>query len=230
MSDVTFTVRETDGTDESVTLPIDRIANCGFTGRNEEAVSAHIEELEAEGVTTPDTFPVIYPKPHHLITTDDEIEVLSEHTSGEAEFALFPTGDETYVGVGSDHTDRVLERDDIVVSKAVCQNVVSEDLWAFSEVADHWDEIELRSWTGPADDLQLYQEATLGDVLPPAELLDLVDEESSEPLAGTAVFSGSVGTVSGELVFGDVFKVDLHDPVLDRTLEIEYAVDVLDWM
>jgi len=157
--------------------------------------------------------------------------VLSGETSGEAEFALFPQSgtDEVYVGVGSDHTDREMETQDITLSKTLCPNVVSTDVWLLADVIDHWDRIELRSWTGTGGERILYQEATLDAILPPAGLFDLVERASTEPVDDTAVFSGSVGTETDDLIHGDFFAVELHDPVLDRTIAREYDVDVLDW-
>lgn len=228
MKELQLELRRHDETDETVSVPVDRLVNCGFTGRNEEEVRKHIEELEKEGVTAPDEFPVVYPKPFQLLTTRTEFEVLSESTSGEAEFVLFPGDDETYVGVGSDHTDRELESDDILVSKTVCPNVVSDAVWPLSEVADHWDELKLRSWTGT--ERELYQDAALSAILPPEELLGLVDETTTEGLSGTALFSGSVGTETEQLVYSETFTVELFDPVLDRSLSVSYEAQPIDWM
>lgn len=216
-----------DGT-EPVSIPVERIANCGWTGRNEEELRKHIEELEEEGVEAPDEFPVIYPKPHHLIGTYDEIEVLSPETSGEAEFVFFESDDDLLVGVGSDHTDRELETESIELAKSVCPNVIGEQLWRFEAVEDHWDQLELRSWTGTDGERRLYQDATLAAILPPKDLFDLIEETTT--VAGTAIFSGSVGTETDHIVHGDFFEVELHDPVLDRTLSVEYDVSVLDWV
>ncbi|PSP82459.1 DUF2848 domain-containing protein [Halobacteriales archaeon QS_1_68_17] len=219
-----------DGETTPVTVPVERVANCGWTGRDEDALREHIEELEAEGIEAPDEFPVIYPKPHHLVTTLTDVEVVSEATSGEAEFVLFPTGDGVYVGVGSDHTDRDLETESIELAKSVCPNVIGEAVWRLTDVIDHWDDLELRSWTGADGDRLLYQEATLDAMLPPTDLFDLVEDGTATSAERTAIFSGSVGTETEEIVHGDFFAVELHDPELDRTLSVEYDVSTLDWV
>jgi hypothetical protein len=215
---------------EPVAVPIERLANCGWTGRDEAELREHIEELAAEGIDAPEEFPVIYPKPNHLITTRDGFEVLSAATSGEAEFVLFPHSDGVYVGVGSDHTDREMETERIDVAKALCPNVVGERLWALEDVLDHWDELRLRSWTGVDGERVRYQDATLSAILPPSELLELVERDTTEPLERTAIFSGSVGTETDDLIHGDFFEVELRDPVLDRTIGVEYTVSPLDWL
>jgi hypothetical protein len=165
-----------------------------------------------------------------LLTTGDEIEVPSAETSGEAEFVLLPGEDETFVGVGSDHTDRGLEEESIVLSKTVCPNVMSESVWRFSDVEDHWDEIELRSFTSPTSDRSPYQTATLESIRPPEALLELTAEWISEPIENTAIFSGSVGTETETLVYSEYFEATLYDPILDRSLTSAYEVRELDWI
>lgn len=212
---------------KSRTVTLYHIANCGFTGRNEDEVQKHIEELEEENISTPDEVPVIYPKPSHLITTEKSIDVVSKTTSGEVEFVLLSDGEETYIGIGSDHTDRELEQDDIVLSKSVCPNIISQSIWRLSDVADHWDQLELRSWTG--HDRKVYQETTLDAILSPTSLTNLIREQTSVRPEDTAIFSGSVGTETDELVYSNVFAAELRDPVLDRALKLEYTINELDW-
>ena len=219
-----------DTPESQITLDIERIVNCGYTGRDEDAVRNHVEELASEGVPAPDTVPTFYAKPHHLLTTDDRIEVMGERTSGEAEFVLIEADGTTYVGVGSDHTDRRLEREDVLLSKLVCQNLLSTDVWPLQGVIDHWDDLELRSWVVDDGEQIPYQEAPLSTIKPPGELRAAVEERLSEPLAGTAVFSGSVATATEDLIPGDRFEAVLYDSVRDRRLECAYDISVVDWL
>lgn len=54
----------------------------------------------------------------HLSTMSDlSLQVVSSRTTSDAESMLFPQSSETYVGVRSDHTDRELEEDNILLSK-----------------------------------------------------------------------------------------------------------------
>lgn len=211
-----------------ITIDVERIVNCGFTGRDEEAVQAHVDELAEEGIPAPDTVPAFYAKPHHLLTTNDRIEVMGERTSGEAEFVLLESGGTIYVGVGSDHTDRELERQDIPLSKLVCQNVVSGDLWPLEDVIDRWDDLELRSWVIDGGERIPYQEAQVSTFKRPEELRDAVEERLAEPIGGTAVFSGSVATMTDELLPGERFEAELYDPERDRRLECGYDIDVVE--
>ena len=47
----------------------------GWTGRNVEAMEAHIRELEELGIARPKTTPIYYRVAAALLTTDDEIQV-----------------------------------------------------------------------------------------------------------------------------------------------------------
>src|ERR1700731_3136923 len=78
----------------------------GWTGRDVAALEKHIRELEVIGVKRPKTTPIFYRTAASLLTTDDSIEVLGDHSSGEVECVAYSFEDGAFVGVGSDHTDR----------------------------------------------------------------------------------------------------------------------------
>ena len=61
----------------------------GWTGRNVEALEAHIKELEALGVKRPKSVPIFYRVAASLLTTADSIEVMADKSSGEVEFVLY---------------------------------------------------------------------------------------------------------------------------------------------
>jgi hypothetical protein len=211
-------------------VTVNRIVNCGYTGRDQASVRAHVDELAAEGVDPPDTIPALFPKPNHLLATGPSIEVTGARTSGEAEFVLIDTDGTTLVGVGSDHTDRELERDDVLVSKTVCPNVVGKDFWRLADVDAHWDELRLRGQVVREGKRIEYQDGTLEEILPPADLQDFVTSHTEGDLEATALFSGSLPTVTDELIPGERFEAELYDPVLDRRLRCAYDVAVIDWV
>jgi hypothetical protein len=215
---------------ETTSFDAERVLNLGYTGRDEAAVQEHIDELAEEGIESPDEFPVPYPKPNHLLETGGTFEVMNERTSGEAEFVLLPGDDATYVGVGSDHTDREVEEQSISLAKAVCPNVMGETVWRLDDVEDHWDSLELRSWVTDDGERITYQEATLAEIQRPRDLLDVADERMSAPVTGTAVFGGSVPLETDGFVCGERFEAELHDPELDRTIRCEYGISPLSWL
>jgi hypothetical protein len=52
----------------------------------------------------------------------------------------------------------------------------------------------------------------------------------SDNLDGTLLFSGTVGTISGQYIYGERFIARLHDPVLKRSLSVNYGVRPLDYL
>lgn len=215
---------------EIVTVEVDRVINVGFSGRDRESVHAHIDELLEEDVLAeaPDEVPTTYQvAPYTLLADPGRITVVGEETSAEAEYGLIVTGGETYVVVASDHTDRELEKRGVQKSKQITPNVVSADAWRLSDVHDHWDEIEIRAHNTVDGERELYQDATLAEILPPGEILDEIAERYPGPTAGTAVLSGTVATVGDGLAPGERFEIELRDPVRDRTLGATYDVDPL---
>jgi hypothetical protein len=76
------------------------------------------------------------------------MKVLGEHTSGEAEAVLLVAGNDIWVAVGSDHTDRELDKVNIVASKQVCPKPVSAEVWRYADARERWDSLALRSWIG----------------------------------------------------------------------------------
>lgn len=202
---------------------------CGYTGRDQSAVQKHIDELKKEGVPPPPSVPAFYPKPALGVAVGGEIQVQGQETSGEVEYVILTDGDSILVGVGSDHTDRELERDNILKSKQVCPAVLSGTIWDYGEIKDHWDQIEIRSWVIKGGQRTLYQESTLATILPPEDLIAAVGERVKGPLEGIAIFSGTPPLVTEGMVYSDRFEGELSDPVTGRKITIGYSIRTLDW-
>jgi len=208
-----------------------RMINAGYVGRNQEDVRKHIEELKREGIPAPDSTPTVYPVMTRMITTADSIEVVGDKTSGEGEFVLFIDGQDIYVGVGSDHTDRELEAVSILKSKQLCFNVASRKVWPFEEVREHWDELVLSSWVKEADKKVLYQQTQLSAILAPSDLFDFVKSKVKDKnLSSTIIFSGTVAILTPEINYGDYFEVALDDPIMNRSLSCSYSVERLEYV
>ena len=135
-----------------------RVVVAGYTGRNQAAVKAHVSELAAQGIPAPQEIPAVFRITFDRLTTGSELEVVGERTSGEAEVVLLVDADRIWVAVGSDHTDRELEKVDISASKQVCPKPVSSEVWNYADVRGRWDDLVLRSWVGEAGREELYQE------------------------------------------------------------------------
>ena len=198
----------------------------GWTGRDVAALEKHIRELEAIGVKRPKSTPIFYRNAASLLTTADRIEVLGEHSSGEIEFVLHAIGDEMFVGVGSDHTDRKAETINVSLSKQMCAKPVSRKIWKLSDVTPHWDKLMLRSH---ADDRrrkrQLYQEGSVAAMRTPEELIRLYTG-GGKLKSGTSMFCGTLA-VHGGIRPAQAFEMELHDPVLGRSIKHRYDIEVL---
>jgi Protein of unknown function (DUF2848) len=205
---------------------IDHLVLAGWAGRNQAAVEAHIRELEALGAPRPSRTPVFYRVAASLLTTRDVIEVVGNETSGEVEFVLVTRADGLWVGLGSDHTDRGLERSSVALSKQLCAKVVAGDLWRLEDVAPHWDRVILRSWAHRGGVRELYQEGTFAALLPVDRLLSLCEGADAPLRDGSALFSGTIATVH-EIAPADEFEMEMEDPVLERTLRHRYRIVTL---
>jgi hypothetical protein len=200
---------------------------CGFTGRDDEAVAAHVRELDEIGVAAPTTVPMFIPLPGHLLlSAGARVEVISAETSGEAEAVLvrMPDGRELLT-VGSDHTDRRLERISIQAGKIACPKVLSKTAWEFAEIAGRWDDLVL---TSTSNDASPHHEARLASIRPASELmeamLDAVDVPGERPLV---VFLGTVPGSAGAASGDGSFAARLADLARTRTVECSYAFEDL---
>ena len=208
-----------------------RMINAGYVGKNQEEVRRHIEELAAKGIPGPKSIPVLFPVVCHALTTDSVIEVYGNETSGEVEYVLCVVReDEVYVGLGSDHTDRHLEETDIPRAKQICPNLMSRTVWPLAEVEEVWDDLLMSATAVRKGEAILYQEGRLGLLLNPAELMDFVRSKIGGPLENLIIFSGTMGMLTGEFVFGESFAAKLIDEKNNRRLEISYDVKPLDYL
>ncbi|MGD9078146.1 MAG: DUF2848 family protein [Desulfobacterales bacterium] len=223
-----FIVEEKTGKRE-IDYEVNGAVLCGYTGRDQEAVRKHIEELAKEGVDPPPSVPTQYPKPAWGLTQKDAIQVEGRETSGEVEFFLLMDENSIFTGLASDHTDRELERLDIRKSKQVCPTILSKNIWNYEDVKEAWDQIQIRSWAIKGGQKNIYQESTLGSILPPEELIRLVQEQLNNDIGGIVIFSGTPPILSGEMIFADRFEAELLDTSLNRKITIEYEIQTLEW-
>ena len=210
-----------------IEIIVSRLVIAGWAGRDARDVEHHIRELEALGVKRPASVPTFYRITADLLTTSERIDVVGTHSSGEVEIVLIQTvSDGLLVGIGSDHTDRRVESYDVAVSKQMCAKPVSATLWRYADVAPHWDSLIARSWRIDGDaDRVLYQEGTLARLLHPEALIERGFGAGGMP-PGSAMFCGTQA-VLGQLSASAGYELELHDPVLGRSLRHRYMVDAL---
>jgi hypothetical protein len=197
----------------------------GWTGRDPVAVEKHIKELEAIGVKRPATTPIFYRVAAARLTTEDTIEAVGESSGGEAEFVLLQHVGRLWVGAGSDHTDRELEKYGVTVSKQLCDKPIAPVFWSHEDVAPHWDRLILRSHVTEGGKRALYQEGTLSAMMDPQALIGRHAAGGRLP-EGTLLFGGTLAAHGGVRPTTE-FAFELEDPVLGRKIAHSYRVRTL---
>lgn len=204
------------------TFDVKRMYNYGSATRDADDAVPHQEEVAAAGVKIAFDIPAprTYPISPHNVLIGGEIGVHNDETSGEVEIVLLVDGGELFVGVGSDHTDRALERTSIVWSKQAYPNVLAPRVWPFADVCDHWDDLVLRSWV----DGRQYQDVSTSIFLHPDDMLKELAERVRELPPTYLLFCGTFVSVDKALGFGGTWRFELHDPSLGRRIQHEYVV------
>jgi hypothetical protein len=203
-----------------------RLICAGWVSRDKKALQAHIDELAEHGVPGPTRTPIYLNFSPYLITTSDIIETVSGESSGEVEFIVIKRDDRTYIGVGSDETDRGFEKYSIPASKQMCSKVMAPVVWPYQEIKDHWDQIVIRSWMTVEGKQMLYQEDTLAAILNVETLLEQLPKDDNLSTKQMALFSGTISTKAG-LIFGEKFDFEMEDPLLKRKITHGYHIRVL---
>ena len=210
---------------EARSVDVRQLVIAGWTGRDAASTEAHIRELEAIGVPRPAAVPTFYRAAAALLTSSAAIQVVGSDSSGEVEPVLLVLDGELWIGVGSDHTDRAAERSGVSLAKQLCAKPVGREFWLFSEVAGHWDDVLLRSWAVSEGGRRLYQEGSAAALLRPEELLKRFRAQVAIR-TGAVMFGGTLPVI-GSLGHADRFEMRLEDPVLGRSIESGYTVEVL---
>jgi hypothetical protein len=200
----------------------DRLVVAGYTGRDAAAVQHHIDELAAIGVPAPETVPAFYDLDPSLLTTAYAIQTGAATTSGEVEPVLIRSHGHYYLTVGSDHTDRELEREGIQQSKAACPKPVAPGAIDLGENLDtlDFDAILARSWV----DGELYQEGPLVSLLPIREVADSWDRLGL-PSTTLVLFGGTLPLLNGTFRYGHTWRIRLDVPdheSLDHTYHVTH--------
>ncbi|MCY0385747.1 DUF2848 domain-containing protein [Robbsia sp. Bb-Pol-6] len=218
-----------------VSVDIAELVIAGWAGRDPVAIQHHIAELAELGVAPPSTTPCFYRVGTALLTQAASVQMLGDDSGGEVECLLVAVAEGLLVTLASDHTDRRVEAYGVAVSKQVCAKPMGTDAWHYEDVRAHWDQLVLRAWfvtAAPADPAaparRLYQEGPVSALLPPSELFARFAADGKLP-TGTAMFCGTLAAIGpiATMRSGDALELELHDPVLQRSLRHRYAVATL---
>jgi len=210
----------------SETVLIDNLVIAGWAGRDREAMEHHIAELEALGIARPKATPTFYRVSPTRLTDTTAIQATGDSSSGEAEIVIFACNGRHYVGLGSDHTDRKVEAYGVTVSKQMCDKPIANKVWPLEEVMDHWDALILRSHIEEQGQRVLYQDGSVSGLLNPIDLIKRYCGQDRLP-DGTAMFCGTMPAIGGVRPNAS-FAAEVRDPVLGRSIALNYAVASLE--
>lgn len=206
-----------------------RLINAGYTGRNQEAVRAHVEELKQMGISAPARTPCFFPKAPERIQQGGKICALDRQCSAEVEFVLLAAEDGWYVTVGCDVFDYKVEGLQADKSKYLYPNVLAEEAWRYEDVKDHWDRLILRSWLGK-NRAQRYQEGALAEMMRPEDMVqELTPFLEGGFVSGTVLSGGTLSCLIEGMPYTDCFSFELEDPVLGRILSGVLEMETLGW-
>ncbi len=210
---------------DRIGIEIRSLIIAGWAGRDAAAIEHHIEELAAIGVPRPSTTPLYYRVAAQTLSQSSELAVLGPDSSGEVEPVVVALADGLWIGIGSDHTDRKAEASGIALSKQLCGKPVGTELWSYADIEGHWDQLILRSWATINGERVLYQDSPVSTLRTPRDLIRKHTGSDTLP-AGTLMFCGTPGAIGG-IRPATRFEMELHDPVLKRSLTHGYDIPVL---
>ncbi|OLO13259.1 hypothetical protein BTW10_00325 [Chromohalobacter japonicus] len=214
---LTFKVK---GTGDEITLKNFHAFVAGYTGRDTAAVQQHIDELAEIGVPAPKEIPTFYSVTQDHYDTSGKISKDENLTSGEVEPVYIRHAGKIYLGVGSDHTDRDLETEDIAASKLACAKPVSYQVIAVDDISSlSLDECTARSWV----DNLLYQEGKLSGLRTPKNVVDLLIERTDVGDDDFICLGGTLPLLEKKFKSGGAWRVQLELPngeILEHTYTV----------
>jgi len=212
------------GSSSPVQFVIEHAYCVGFSGRDTAKTLHHIEELVAIGVPRPEEIPLLFPIAVSLVSQPAGIQVVGCETSGEIELVLLygTSLEDSYLTVGSDHTDRGLETVDIGKSKQICGKPVASVAWPIAAVRDKWDRMHMVSEVHIDGEWKCYQDDHASAMLPLKTLLAFLERKGALKQQ-SVYFLGTVPLVQG-FVYGDAFRTHLSSEVFSEELMLEYAI------
>ncbi len=175
---------------QRVTFTPRQVILAGYTGRDRAQVQRHVDELMAQGISAPQRVPELYPGLPDGVQVEGRLSAGAGSSSGEVEYVLLLTAAAVYVGIGSDHTDRELERTDVVAAKQAFPKIIGPRVQPLEQLSAGWDALVLRSWIVQGDERFVSQESPLSAIIGPDDLLALAPE--ADRREGLVMYSGTV--------------------------------------
>ena len=211
----------------NILLKFDKLAALGFTLDNKDLLRAHIEELKEIGSTSIE--PTVYWLDPTRLSSSNELFVVGNETSGEVEYFVgYDETGEIYITVGSDHTDRKLEKISIPKSKQICNKIISNIFWRFSDIVDHFEDLELVSYILKSGKMVLYQKGKVSDILDLRKLENIVkNDQFYKKGEKVCFFIGTIPILNGKIEYSEKWHLIFYDPILRRKIEHSYRVIII---
>ena len=217
-------------TEEVIALDATSLILAGFTGRSAQAVADHLRELSLIGVGAPESVPIYWSIEPDLLRPCANISAPPERTSGEIEYVLVRSAGRWFVGVGSDHHDKVIEKESVLESKRAQPKLIGHSVIPLEEAMASWDDIELRCLAKNGDGQWIiFQGGRLIELITPEDLLDGARRRwpDAVDMDGSVIFSGTIPLVDPEQWIGraypTAYRLLLASPGGIR-LEGEYSI------
>jgi len=241
-----FDLLERDGSTSRKSVNVKRLFLGRNTSRDIAGTKKNLDSLRGDGYSVHGN-PNTCRKSRYLLTNEEVIEVQGPQTSGEVEYVAIFEGGEVFVSVGSDHNDRTLQYIsneslgkvfDSAKTKQMCPAVVARTAWRYSDVKDHWDDLNLKSFITVYGSKLPYQDFKLSNLV---DLEYHLRNNSSLRDDGTVLFGGSSEMLSNVpstiytgqsmikgVTFPTDFNMELGDPVIGRKISHSYSISVLE--
>ena len=230
---VPMTVQSRDSTEER-SMSIGSVAGARFASRDLGGMRKTLDEMLSRGVAATKTNPSIFRIARYLLTQSGEFEVQGPLTGGECEVVAIRDDSNILITVGSDQCDRELDPLFQDKPKQMCPHPIASVAWPYHEVRDHWDSLRVYSHVVASGRVVPIQDSGLS-VLVDLEFLLAMESVKVLPdplflFCGAAPALESAATKVKELGLppetahgvGEEFVARLHDPVLDRSIELRY--------
>jgi 4-hydroxyphenylacetate 3-monooxygenase len=156
--------------------------------------------------------------PPAILTQAARIEVPGTQSCGEVEPVLIGIDGALYLGIGSDHTARDLEREDIATSKRACPKPVGPNVVRVDALGPAFDAIALES----SIDGEPYQRGTFAQMMPLTALLE--GFRARVPAKKFVLSCGTVPLLGHGFKFGTTFSARISGGPLPKELTLQYSI------
>jgi hypothetical protein len=191
----------------------------GYAARDRASLDSHLVELDVLGVPRPERIPTVWVVEGSMLSSSGPLHASPATSSGEAEPVLVRHVGNWYLTIGSDHTDREMERISLAAAKGACPKAIATECWPLALVESHWDSLLVQSSIRLDGAWVPYQEGELALLQPVDWYLSRFSDHAG---VDRVVYCGTVPTSSGLRMGAEGFRAQLIDLRRGESLACEY--------